>query len=147
MDVFSPIDVAGGMFLALIGYVLASRSLQRERDSHLEWVTSRPHVIGVVERLKVSHGEDTTYTPVIVYTLPDKQHYAIDGESSGFPKPPVGTEIEIAYDPAIPSTARIVSPESLSNEKTFGDVVGFAFVAAFGTFITMLVRAGINWIL
>lgn len=98
-------------------------------------------VTGVVERLKAVDGADgdTTYTPVIVYTLPDGQRYAIDGESSGFPQPPAGTEVEIAYEPAMPSEGRLVSPASLSTEPSWRDVIGFAAVTFVGTLGTMFV--------
>jgi hypothetical protein len=145
MQAFTIVDVAGGVLLAILASVYVFRYRERACAEHIAWVNARPQLIGVVERLKEHAGDETTYTPLIVYTLPNGQRYAIDGESSGLPQPPVGNKIEIAYEPTMPSTARLVTPDSLSSERSWGDVIGFAALTFAGTLAIMFIRAAIEW--
>jgi len=147
MQAFTIVDVAGGMLLATLVTLYVFRDRERARGEHIAWVSARPRLIGVVGEMKAIAGTDeTTYIPVIVYTLANGQRYAIDGESSGDPTPPVGTEVEIAYEPTMPSTARLVTPASLSTERSLGDVIAFGGLTFAGTLAAMFVRAAIQWL-
>ena len=148
MQAFTVADVAGGMLVATLVSVYVFRYGKGERDEHIAWVSARPRLMGVVEELKAIGGADgtTTYMPLIVYILPNGQRYAIDGESSDVQEPPVGTEVELAYDPTMPSTARLVAPASLSNERSWGDVIGFGALTFVGALATMFIRAAVAWL-
>lgn len=147
MQAFTIVDVAGGMLLATVVSLYVFRDRERMRAEHIAWVSARPHLIGVVEQMKAIAGADeTTYTPVIVYTLANGQRYAIDGESSADPTPPVGTEVKIAYERTMPSTARLVTPASLSTERSLGDVIAFGALTFAGTLAAMFIRAAIAWL-
>src|SRR5687767_9829235 len=143
MQAFTLVDIGGGMLLAAIAWFCVSRWHAGVLAEHNAWVSARPQVTAIVDRLKESSDSDGSswYTPVIVYELPDHQRYAIDGEASGLPTPPVGTRIQIAYEPTMPSTAREVSPASLSEKNSLGNVFGFAVVTFVGTLITMFIRS------
>jgi hypothetical protein len=130
VDFFTPADIALGLISAIVIAILFRRHARRKRDEHESWVNAHSQVIGVIDRIKVHEGaENTSYTPVIVYTAAKGQRYEIDGESSGFPTPAVGSEVAIAYDEALPSTARLVDPPSWTGEMGTADVIGFFVLA------------------
>jgi hypothetical protein len=98
--------------------------------------------MGVVYRMKVHSGGEhsTSYTPVILYTLPNGQRYEIDGENSGSPAPAVGSEVAVAYDAAVPSIARLVENPSWTGDLGIGDVISFFVVAAIAAGVTTFIR-------
>lgn len=142
LEVLSPLDLAIGMGVAIVLALRFRRSAARDLREHEAWVSTHPHAIGVVDRIKehstFEHG--TSYTPVIVYTLPNGQRYEIDGESSGFPTPPIGSEVEIAYDAALPSSARLVAPPPWTGDLGVGDVISFLVVAVIAAGVSTFIR-------
>ena len=134
---FTIVDVAGGVLLAAV----TSAYIFRDRDARV-----RTHRVG--ERKAATHGRRRRTEGVCgcgrhdVHAT-DRLHASqtgsvtrFDGESSALPEPPVGTEVKIAYEPAMPSTARLVAPASLSSERSGGDVIGFAVLTLVGTLVT-----------
>jgi len=145
----SSLDFGIGIVAAIVVAILFRRSAWRDRQEHDLWVSTHPQVMGVVGRMKVHSGGEhsTSYTPVILYTLPNGQRYEIDGRSSGSPAPAVGTEVAVAYDAAIPSTARPVEPPPWTGDLGIGDVISFFLVTAIAAGIATFIRTFVSAII
>jgi hypothetical protein len=142
MELITVSNVAIGVIVAIVILAAIDRDIRRRRREHREWVGSHTQITGVVDRVNVSDSFEsgTSYTPVIEYTLPDGQRYAVDGETSSFPVMEVGSEVLIAYDPAMPSTARLVEPPSWKQGFSCGDAILFAVIATIATVIAGFIR-------
>ena len=138
-----PIDLAIGLGGALVVFAFIAWRMRRERAAHDAWLGRAQRTTGTVERFSVSESTEslTEYTPVIVYEV--KGHkYQIGGESSTEQQPPVGSEIDVAYDPALPSSARVVGrnpPTGWGRAMDFGCLVLLTLIL---TFVVGLVRRG-----
>src|SRR5688572_9300930 len=115
--------------------------MRRERAEHDVWVGRAQRATEIVERFSVSESSEslTEYTPVIVYQVKG-QKYQIGGERSTEQQPPVGSEIEVAYDPELPSSARVVRPNpptGWSRAMDFGCLVLLTLIL---TFVVGLIR-------
>ena len=136
-----PIDLAIGLAGALVVFAFIAWRMRREKAAHDEWVARRQRVTGIVERFSVSESSEslTEYTPVIIYQVKG-QTYQIGGERSTEQQPPVGSEIEVAYDPELPSTARVVGrnpPTGWGRAMDLGCLVLLTLVL---TFVVGLIR-------
>lgn len=136
-----PIDLAIGLAGALVVFAFIAWRMRRERAEHDVWVGRAQRATGIVERFSVSESSEslTEYTPVIVYQVKG-QKYQIGGERSTEQQPPVGSEIEVAYDPELPSSARVVRPNpptGWSRAMDFGCLVLLTLIL---TFVVGLIR-------
>lgn len=143
MEFFTLPNLAIGAAVAAVIERLIAASTAREVAAHRAWVDSHPQVTGVVDRIHTINGAegDTSYKPVIVYALPDRQRYSVDGYSSESPDVKVGDEIRVAYDESMPSTARIVEPPPWTRSGTAGNVIGYLVLTAIATFVVAFIRA------
>lgn len=142
VDLFAPSNLGIGMLVAIVVMSAVEWSIRRKRIAHRELVRRYAQGVGIVTKVVVAETFEsgTAYTPVIEYTLPDGQRYAMNGETSGFPEVEVGSEVRIAYDPALPSSAVLVEPPSWNRQLGFGDVLAFVLITVIVTAIVGFVR-------
>jgi hypothetical protein len=143
MEFFTLPDLAIGASVAAVVHGVVAASAARAVAAHRAWVDSHPQVTGVVDRIHAINGAggDTSYKPVVVYTLPGRQRYSIDGYLSESPEVKVGDAIRVAYDESMPSTARIVEPPPWTRSGTAGTVIGYIVLTAVATFVVAFIRA------
>jgi hypothetical protein len=139
-------DVAIAATVTLL-LALASRwKMQREWREHRNWLAGKVRVSGVVERFSISEGSfessQTTYTPVIVYRAHSGHLYSIHGETAATQEPAIGTAVDVAYDPALPSTARVVNEAPWTSYDRATAVGCFIFVAVLIAIFSGLIRHG-----
>jgi hypothetical protein len=137
------LDAAIGVLVAVSMAVIVGRSLRRESEAHRAWVAAARTVEGIVERIRVTQDADswTQYTPVIVYRV-DGHAYSIDGATSGERDVEPGTKMSVAYDPKLPSSARLADgrkPPSEWDRKA--DIIVFVVGATIVTFAVAAIRA------
>jgi hypothetical protein len=142
MELFTASNVAIGMVVAM-GVILGVEwNIRRRRRAHRRLVETYVQVIGVVTYVQVieTFESGSAYTPVIEYAVPNGQRYATNGESSSSPDVEIGSEVLLAYDPAMPSTAIVVDPPSWKRQFSFGDVLAFALITIVAAAVVGFVR-------
>ena len=124
--------VIAAIVVAAVGMRVAIRR-RRARERDARWLANSARATGVVERYSVSpetfEVPHEHYTPIIVYRAADGHLCQIAGRSSIEQEPPLGTEIEVAYRPEAPATARIAAlPEPWTRSQR-AVAAGFLVVA------------------
>ena len=136
-----PIDLAIGLGGALVVFAFIAWRMRLEKAAHDAWVGRAKRVTGIVERFSVSESSEslTEYTPVIVYQVKG-QTYQIGGERSTEQQPPVGREIDVAYDPDLPSSARVVGRNPATAWGRAMDLGCLVLLTLVLTFVVGLIR-------
>ena len=94
------------LMIAVVVIVLVSRSIQRDARARREWFADKTVTTGVHTRCE-EIGEDDDPWSTIEYRAANGVMYQITGFFDLTPAD-VGREVEVAYDPEMPSEARIV---------------------------------------
>jgi hypothetical protein len=106
------VDFAAGLCVAIVVAILVRKDIARRSQRHAEWVSRAARTKGIVDHHRVVEGTFDApaeeYVPRIVYSASNGIRYQIDGRTARQRKPAVGTEVDVAYDPASPSTAFLV---------------------------------------
>lgn len=130
--------IGAGAVACAIGVVSGLVAVKTQRD-HRRWCAARPKVSGVVSRLAqrrstglsedasgMSTGTHYTTVPVVRYRAANRIEYEIDA-----PEAPseIGSAVEVAYDPELPSEARAVMRTPKVGCSVFLVIVGLVLVA------------------
>lgn len=106
--------IATGGTAAALGLVFAIASWKSQRD-HNAWTRDKTRARGVVSRIglrghlsrnKPTFDDGGLAVPVVRFTAENGADYEID---AGDAPHRVGAEVEVAYDPALPSDGRMVA--------------------------------------